>query len=156
MLALVAAALAAAARARHFPVTPDPIAVIVVAVGLIGGPSRAALVGLLAGWLSDLMPPGDVLVGGSALAYAAGGALAGRAHRDGRLPWWFVGAVALGAGLGIAAVEAALAWIAPRGGAPWGGIDPEAAASTLALTAVLVVLGAPLLARVDARLRPRA
>ena len=58
VLAILAAVAAAAAPARQLTYAPDVLALIVVAAGLSGGSTRGALVGLLAGWITDLMPPG--------------------------------------------------------------------------------------------------
>ena len=46
---------------------------VVVAGALLSGPSSGALLGLAAGWVVDLMPPGSQVLGSSALLYAAAG-----------------------------------------------------------------------------------
>ena len=155
VLAILAAVAAAAAPARQLTYAPDVLALIVVAAGLSGGSTRGALVGLLAGWITDLMPPGGVLLGAGALSYAAVGALAGRGHREGRQPRWFFGGVALGCVALFAVLEAFFGWVAPRGGAPWPGVDFAQVGITAGVTVLLIVLIAPALAAIDVRLRPR-
>ena len=54
-----------------------------VAAALLGGPVRGALVGLGAGWVVDLCPPGTPVLGTTALLYAGAGAVAGLLRREG-------------------------------------------------------------------------
>ena len=88
--------------------------------------SPGAAVGLAAGWLLDLVPPGSTHLGVQALTYAAAGALAGRARVEGPVtagrasPSWrsvppsssravgVLGALAVGAPVDLAAVARAV------------------------------------------------
>jgi rod shape-determining protein MreD len=94
---LVAVLLVVVLGARHVPVVPDLVLVLVVAWALLRGPLAGAAVGLAAGWLLDLVPPGSAHLGVQALTYAAAGALAGRAHLEGPVAAPRVALVALGA-----------------------------------------------------------
>ena len=53
---LVAVLLVVTLGARHVPVVPDLVLVLVVAWALLRGPVAGAAVGLAAGWLLDLVP----------------------------------------------------------------------------------------------------
>ncbi|MCE1180677.1 MAG: hypothetical protein LWW86_16810 [Micrococcales bacterium] len=89
-LILVAALGTVTLGARGFAPLPDLALLVVVAAALTAGPLGGASLGLLAGWIIDLMPPGGVLLGSSALMYAAAGALAGLGRREGSVPGiWF-------------------------------------------------------------------
>jgi rod shape-determining protein MreD len=74
-------------------VLPDLVLPVVVAGALLSGPSRGALLGLAAGWLTDVVPPGSAVLGTSALVYAAAGLLAGAGRREGHAPWGWVAVV---------------------------------------------------------------
>jgi rod shape-determining protein MreD len=75
---------------------PDLVVLLVAASAVLRGPAHGALIGLAAGWVVDLVPPGGSPLGLTALLYAAAGATAGMAHRTApRSP--------LGAFLGLAA-----------------------------------------------------
>ena len=63
-------------------VVPDLVLLVVVAVALVHGPSRAAVVGLLAGLTLDLAPPADHTAGRWALALVLVGYLAGLVRSD--------------------------------------------------------------------------
>ena len=76
---------------------PDLVLVLVVAWALLRGPVAGAAVGLAAGWLLDLVPPGSAHLGVQALTYAAAGAFAGRARIEGPVAAPRVALVALGA-----------------------------------------------------------
>lgn len=119
-LAVVLAALVAVALgSRGVGLVPDLVLPVVVAGALLRGPSSGALLGLAAGWVVDLMPPGSQLLGSSALLYAAAGLVAGAGRREGRAPIGWVAlvvassAVVLAAGRVAAAVLAAapVAWV---------------------------------------------
>ena len=83
---VLAALLAVVAVPRLGPlaaVGPDLVLPVVVAAALLGGPVRGALVGLGAGWVVDLCPPGTPVLGTTALLYAGAGAVAGLLRREG-------------------------------------------------------------------------
>ena len=114
VLLIVAALLSVTMAARTPDTLPDLVLPVVVASALLGGPSRGGLVGLGAGWLVDLLPPGASVLGASALLYAAVGLLAGTGRREGPTPWGWVAlvgaasAVAVGTGrVVVAAVSGA-------------------------------------------------
>jgi rod shape-determining protein MreD len=75
---LVAVLLGVTLAARQVPVVPDLVLVLVVAWALSNGPVAGAAIGLAAGWVLDLVPPGSSHLGVQALTYAVAGALAGR------------------------------------------------------------------------------
>ena len=93
---LCAVLLVVALSARHVHPLPDLVLVLVVAWALLRGPVAGAGTGLLAGWVLDLVPPGDTVLGAQALTYAAAGALAGRARSEGPVAAPRVALVALG------------------------------------------------------------
>ncbi|HSO64286.1 MAG TPA: rod shape-determining protein MreD [Ornithinibacter sp.] len=94
---LAAVLLVVTLAARHVSPLPDLVLVLVVAWALLRGPVAGAAVGLGAGWLLDLVPPGSSHLGVLALTYAAGGALAGRARVEGPVAPPRVAVVALAA-----------------------------------------------------------
>lgn len=97
-LLLVVAALLVVVLGRVLPLMPDLVLPVVVAAALLRGPVSGALVGLTAGWVLDLMPPGSQLLGSTALLYAVAGALAGFGRRRGPVgASWVGGALALAA-----------------------------------------------------------
>jgi rod shape-determining protein MreD len=65
-------------------VTPDLLLLVVVAVGLVQGPERAALIGFLGGLALDLAPPADHVAGRWALALVVVGYLVGLVRDDAR------------------------------------------------------------------------
>jgi rod shape-determining protein MreD len=96
--ALLAAVLVVVTlAARQVSPVPDLALVLVVAWALLRGPVAGAAVGLAAGWLLDLVPPGSSHLGALALTYAAAGALAGRARVEGPVAAPRVAVVALAA-----------------------------------------------------------
>ena len=113
VLALLAAVLLVVALAsRRISPVPDLVLVLVVAWGLLRGPVAGAAAGLAGGWLLDLAPPGAGTLGVTALAYAAAGALAGRARTEGPVAAPRFALVALAAGAlveGVAALQAVAA-----------------------------------------------
>ncbi|HEV7195304.1 MAG TPA: rod shape-determining protein MreD, partial [Pedococcus sp.] len=88
---------------RDPAVFPDLVLPVVVAGALLAGPSGGALLGLGAGWLVDLMPPGAPALGTNALLYAAAGLLAGAGRREGPAPWGWLAVI----GVAASAVEMA-------------------------------------------------
>ena len=86
-LVVVAAALVSVVLgARVTGPVPDLVLPVVVAGALLSGPLRGALLGLGAGWVVDLMPPGSPVLGSAALLYAAVGLVAGARRREGEAP----------------------------------------------------------------------
>lgn len=80
---MLAALLAAVVLPRLASQVPDLVLLVVVAAALRRGPAYGAVVGLLAGWVIDLLPPTGTPLGAGALAYATAGALAGWTRRFG-------------------------------------------------------------------------
>jgi rod shape-determining protein MreD len=123
-------------------VLPDLVLPVVVAGALLSGPSRGALLGLAAGWLTDLVPPGSAVLGTAALVYAAAGLLAGAGRREGHAPWGWVAAVVTAS---AAVVQALRLVVAVLSGEPvsWGvaGLDLVATA-TLGVVLVPALVGA--------------
>ncbi|MGO0575073.1 rod shape-determining protein MreD [Ornithinimicrobium panacihumi] len=89
---------------------PDLVILVVAAAALMGGPRTGLLVGLVGGWLVDLVPPGAEPLGASALTYAAAGTVLGLARRYATasplLPW-VATSLAAALVLGVRAVTAA-------------------------------------------------
>jgi rod shape-determining protein MreD len=135
---LVAVLLGVTLAARQVPVVPDLVLVLVVAWALSRGPLAGAAVGLAAGWVLDLVPPGSTHLGVQALTYAVAGALAGRARVEGPVTAPRVALVALGAAVVVEAVGVlgALAVSAP--------VDLAGVAVQCLLTATLAALVVPL------------
>lgn len=136
VLLVLAALVTVLPRLSTVSVLPDLVLPVVVAGALLSGPSRGALLGLAAGWLTDLVPPGSAVLGTAALTYAAAGLLAGAGRREGRAPWGWV-AVVVTASAGV--VEAARLLAALLAGVPvaWGVAGLHLVA-TAALGVVLV------------------
>jgi rod shape-determining protein MreD len=82
VLLAVAAVLEVTVLARiPFPgATPDLVLLVVVALGLAGGPITGATAGFVGGLLLDAMPPSDGTLGVWALVLTVVGLLAGRAQ----------------------------------------------------------------------------
>lgn len=83
---LLLLALAAVVTASMLPgarVVPDLVLPLVVAAGFVRGPWAGVLVGLLAGWLSDAVPPTAPVLGTGALVYAVAGLVGGAYNRPG-------------------------------------------------------------------------
>jgi len=118
---------------------PDLVLPVVVAGALLAGPSRGVVLGLAAGWVVDLVPPGAAVLGSSALLYAAAGLVAGAGRREGRTPLLWVAVVVACASVTLWTGRVFLAGLA---GAPvvWGEV-----ALRLALTTALGVLLVPAL-----------
>ena len=151
VVAALAAVVLAAALGPVLParVLPDLVLLVVVAGALLGGPSRGAVLGLAAGWLVELMPPGSAVLGLTSLLYAAAGLVAGAGRRQGRAPLgWVVVVTAASVGMVLAgrvvhAVVAGVTFDGARGGV-WAG-------TTVAVGAVAV----PLLVQAERALRAR-
>jgi rod shape-determining protein MreD len=146
LLLLVAAVASVTLAARSQLALPDLVLPFVVAGALRTGASRGALLGLAAGWLVDLMPPGSPVLGTGALLYAAAGLLAGAGRREGETPFGWVAAVGAASAVLVTAgrlVVAALSGAAVQG--------PEVGAR-LALSVLLCAVLVPLLVRGEQRL----
>lgn len=131
------------------PARPDLVLVVVAAAALVHGPVTGGLVGLGAGWLLDLLPPGSGPLGATALAYLAVGALIGTARRYAE---WspILPLLATGAGL--------VALLALRGVTSAAGVGRAEISQlgwTLLITMVAVVLLLPLLVRLEQRWESR-
>ena len=149
-IAVVAAALAMVTlTARGVSAPPDLVLPVVVAGALLSGPSRGALLGLGAGWVVDLMPPGSPVLGSAALLYAAAGLLAGACRREGEAPMVWVAVVVLAASSAVALGRAALTLTSS---AP---VSLAEVGLRLALTATLALVAVPLLVRAEHALARR-
>ena len=146
---LVAVLLLVTTGARHLAPVPDLVLVLVVAWALLRGPVAGAAVGLAAGWLVDLVPPGSAHLGTQALTYALAGALAGRARVEGPVAAPRVALVALGASAVVEGVGllAALAVRAP--------VDLGSVAVQCLLTATVAALVVPLVVGAERRIAQR-
>ncbi|WP_109474415.1 rod shape-determining protein MreD [Ornithinimicrobium cavernae] len=82
---LLGAVLVPTFFSQELPGRPDLAVLVVAAAALLHGPVTGALVGLAAGWLVDLVPPGGEPLGAGGLTYALAGALVGAVSRWG--PW---------------------------------------------------------------------
>ena len=138
LVVLAAVMLVVTLGARHVPLVPDLVLVLVVAWALLRGPVAGAAVGLASGWLLDLVPPGSAHLGVQALTYAAAGALAGRVRLEGPVTAARVAVVALGAS---ALVEGVGVLGALAVGAP---VDLTAVVLQCLLTATAAALVLPL------------
>jgi rod shape-determining protein MreD len=83
---------------------PDLVLLVVVALGIVVGPTSGAVIGFGAGLLVDLMPPTSTEVGRWALVLCIVGCLAGQVQLDARRSVWVV----LGAVAGLSATAALL------------------------------------------------
>lgn len=146
---VVLAVLSAGLAAGTSVLLPDLLLPVVVAGALVGGPVPGALLGLAAGWLVDLVPPGAVVLGTGALTYAACGLLAGAGRREGLAPWWWV------AGVGALATAVLLAGgllVALLSGT---GVSVADSLVRLVLTSALSAVVVPVLVRLEQHLRAR-
>ena len=140
---VVVGALAAATLLPRLGVparwVPDLVIVVVAASAVLRGPGHGALLGIAAGWVVDIVPPGGSPLGATALLYAAAGAAAGTFHHPGNrgllapLGSLVVATGVLGAGRLAFAV------------AGDGVIDPATALSALSVAVATVVAGVLLL-----------
>ena len=142
-LTLVAAVLVVTLRARGWPVVPDLVLLPVVALALSRGWLAGALLGLAAGWLVDLVPPGGDPLGLTPILYALAGSLAGRGSRVGPVPARWVAIVTLGAALVPAAGRLLQgAWLGRQ-------LDVGPAALGVLATVLVAALVVPPLLRLD-------
>jgi rod shape-determining protein MreD len=149
-LAVLAAALATVTLgAQGLHPLPDLVLPVVVAGALLGGPSRGALLGLGAGWVVDLMPPGSPVLGSAALLYAVGGLVAGAGRREGETSMAWVAAVVLGAAAAVALGRAVLAVLSS---AP---VSLAEVALRLSLTVAVALVAVPALVRAERALVAR-
>ena len=146
--ALVVLAVASVALAARSPVLlPDLLLPVVVAGALVGGPVRGALLGLGAGWLVDLVPPGAVVLGTSALTYAACGLLAGAGRREGLASWRWVAVVGALATVALTVGDLVVALLAGSA------VSASDVWVRLVLTMLLCALVLPGLVRAEQHLR---
>lgn len=143
LLLLVAVLAAVTVASRSTVVLPDLALPVVVAAGLLVGPSRGALVGLAAGWLADLVPPGSAVLGTSALLYAVVGLVAGAGRREGVSPVGWLALVGVGCS---AALGGGRVLVALLSGAP---VVAQSVVLGLVLTATWCVLAVPWLVRLE-------
>lgn len=150
VVAVVAAIAMVSLGARFRGALPDLVLLVVVAAALVSGPLTGALLGLLAGWVVDIVPPGAIPLGASALGYAAAGAVAGRCRRIGaRSLLWAAIAVTAGTVTVLGARGLAVAW---RGApVPW--VESATVLGLTLLAAPFVIPGLVALDRVLARRR---
>jgi rod shape-determining protein MreD len=124
--------------------TPDLSLLVVVALALLGGSRSGATVGLAAGLVADLTPPGAGVLGLTAVAYGLAGLVAGRYHRPGERS---VVLVLVAAAAGGAAASAVQAVAALAGGDPLsravesvvGGVGYAVVASLVVVPLVVVL-----------------
>jgi len=146
VLLLVSALVAVSVATRSTVPVPDLVLPVVVAAALLGGPARGALLGLAAGWLVDLVPPGSAVLGTSALLYAVCGLFAGAGRREGVTPLGWV--VAVGAATALVST-AARVLLALLSAAP---VDLGGSGARLVLTVTWCALTVPLLVAGEQRL----
>ena len=146
LLLLVAAVASVTLAARSQLVLPDLVLPVVVAGALRTGASRGGLLGLAAGWLVDLMPPGSSVLGTAALVYAAAGLLAGAGRREGETPFGWVALVGLGSAATVAGGRLVVA------GLSGAAVDWTVTGLRLVLSALLCALLVPLLVSIEQRL----
>jgi rod shape-determining protein MreD len=149
VLLVVAALLGAAIVPRFAPIEPDLVLPVVVAGGLRGGRSTGILLGLAAGWLIDVIPPGTGTFGLTALTYATAGLLAGTLHRSLRHSAVLPAVAVLGAALVVWGVRLLADLLAARP------LDLSAATFSVLATTLLGALLAPALVHHQQRLIDR-
>lgn len=148
-LVLVAALVGVTYGSRLPLALPDLVLPLVVAAGLLGGATRGALVGLGAGWVVDLMPPGGVVLGASAVLYAAGGVVAGSGRREGETPLGWVAVVVAASAATVFAGRAVVALLS-AGQLSWPGLGAR-----WVLTVGVCLLAVPLLVGLEQALLRR-
>ena len=129
---------------------PDLVVLVVASSAVVRGPAHGALLGLAAGWVVDLVPPGGLARSGSPRScMPTAGATAGLAHRA-------ASRSLLGALLGLAAatvvVELGGVCVAILGD---GSFDLAAAATRTLVTLAVGLLALPRAARRGPRLTRR-
>lgn len=128
---------------------PDLVILVVAAAALLHRPSTGMLVGLLGGWLLDLVPPGAEPLGAGALTYALVGLLLGLGRgltvASPLLPW-------VATGLAAAAVLA-VRYVASAAG--FGVALPLELVWSWLMTMLVAVLVLPLLMGLERRLVDR-
>jgi rod shape-determining protein MreD len=151
--AVLLAALAVATVLPRFGVSsrylPDLVVLVVAASAVVRGPAHGALLGLAAGWVVDLVPPGGSPLGLTALLYAAAGAAAGLFRRSASRG--LVGAV-LGLTAATVVVELGGVCVAILGD---GVVDLGSAVTRSAVTVAVGLLALPALLGVDRALTRR-
>ncbi len=125
------------------PARPELVVVVVSAAALTHGSVTGALVGLGAGWLLDLLPPGTGPLGASALAYLVVGALIGTVRRYAD---WSPVLPLLATGAGLVALLAVRAVTSAAG---VGRAEVTTLAWTMLVTMVAVLLLLPVLMRLE-------
>lgn len=122
---------------------PDLVLVLVAASAVLRGVAHGGLLGLAAGWVVDIVPPGGSPLGATALLYAVAGACAGAFHHPGnRGPLAPLGSLALAAvvvGVGRLAVAVV----------GEGAVDPTGALSRAVATVAAGALLTPVCIAVD-------
>ena len=146
LLLLVAAVASVTLAARSPLALPDLVLPVVVAGALRTGASRGALLGLAAGWVVDLMPPGSAVLGTAALVYAGAGLLAGAGRREGETPFGWVAFV--GAAAAVLVTTGRLVVAALSGAA----VEWPMVGMRLGLTVVLCAVLVPVLVSLEQRL----
>jgi cell shape-determining protein MreD len=125
---------------------PDLTLLVVVAFALLGGPRAGAVVGLAAGLLTGLVPPGPEPLGVAAIGYGLAGAVAGRWHRPGEWSLLLALVAAGCAALVAAGTTSAVAVLA-------GGLGAGQALGVVGSSGLACVFGAvlvvPLVRRLD-------
>ncbi len=119
--------------------TADLVVLVVVAGALARGVTAGALLGLGAGWVVDLVPPGGHPLGAAALSYCAAGALVGAARRFGT---WSPALPVLATAAGAAVVQAAPVLVAAASAEP---LQLPRAGWTVAITTAVGLVVVPLL-----------
>lgn len=148
-LELLLAVLLTVTVLPRWGVPVDLVLVLVVAVGLRAGTPVGALFGLVAGLLVDVVPPGSVPLGATALVYAAIGAGAGVLHRSVRASVLLPAACLLLAAAAVQLVRLGVAASARQG------FDLGHAAALVVLTAVVGALLVPAVMRLEHHLVAR-
>lgn len=151
--AVLAAALLVATVLPRYGVParflPDLVVLVVASSAVLRGPVHGALLGLAAGWVVDLMPPGGSPLGLTALLYALAGATAGSLRRTGGrsivIP---LAAVAAGSSV----VELGGVCVAILGDGP---VDVPNAVTRVLATVLVGVVALPLVLGVDRALTRR-
>jgi rod shape-determining protein MreD len=134
-------------------VAPDLLLLVVVAVGLVHGPERAALIGFVGGLALDLAPPADHVAGRWALALVVVGFLVGLVRDDARQGMLgIVGAVAAASFVGTS-IFALSGLILDEPGVTVGGVLEVIPIAVLYDTA-LALLTVPLRMALGRRLEP--